>query len=268
MITNLMLLSITLLALSCVFGVLTHVFLCLWVYRDAKNNCADAALWTVITLFLSLIGLILYYAVGRKQNKTKCPKCFSGVHPEAQYCQSCGTALTKETIIGYSIYAAGYRKRTVTPMKVWFAISLALCFVFAGVGGGMMGYAAAQSDMPSWIDQYEKKVEPYLNSEQETEKKTPFTKSSWEVSLDKGAATKANKTIIIHNRKPEKLYVDYGIDMGKVSITIQQGDTKSAYVLAGNGTNETIDLSDFKDGNIAISLSTADAKDADMEFMW
>jgi len=113
-----------------VFIIITHVFLCLWVYRDAKNRCVDAALWTVIVVLTSIIGMILYFVVGRKQHRTKCPSCFQGVDPNLPYCPACGAAISPETIVGYNVYEYdSKKKRSVKAMKIAFFVSLGICVV-------------------------------------------------------------------------------------------------------------------------------------------
>lgn len=43
-----------------------NVAILIWVYRDAKKRGADAILWAVLTFVFGLIGLLLYFAIGRK----------------------------------------------------------------------------------------------------------------------------------------------------------------------------------------------------------
>jgi hypothetical protein len=110
-----------------IFAILAYVFMCIWVYRDAKNRCVDATPWLVIVLFTNIIGLILYFTIGRKQNKTKCPQCYQGVDPNLPYCSSCGTQLTPENIIGYNVYGYDSKmKRPTKNMKIAFFISAGL----------------------------------------------------------------------------------------------------------------------------------------------
>ena len=43
----------------CVIGII----LAIWVYRDAQSRGMNGALWLIITIFLGLIGLIIYLVV-------------------------------------------------------------------------------------------------------------------------------------------------------------------------------------------------------------
>ncbi len=269
---SLAVLGICLWSFTQICGILTHVFLCLWVYRDAKNRCVDAALWTVITLFLSVIGLILYYAVGRKNPKTKCPRCFAGVNPDAKYCQNCGNELSPDTIVGYNLFAAFRQKRNVKPMIIGFVVSLVLCILLAVAQVVLVmhtgiSYAEFSSEKKDSIPfEYFEKYDKGDHLQMEEDKKIENT---WEISLDaKDQEVKETKTITIQNGKPDKLYVDYGIDSGTVMIAITQNEKTSRYQISGNGSAETIDLSSFGEGNIVIDVSTENAEDADIEMAW
>lgn len=66
----------------------------IWTYRDAKSRGLEAGLWTVIVLLMpNLLGLLLYFLVGRKHRKISCPVCGGLTEPEKAYCSSCGTRL-------------------------------------------------------------------------------------------------------------------------------------------------------------------------------
>jgi len=45
------------------------ILLCIWVYRDAESRGMNGALWLIIVLIGSIIGLIVYLIV-RKEKKT------------------------------------------------------------------------------------------------------------------------------------------------------------------------------------------------------
>jgi len=47
------------------------IFITYWVYKDAtKRNVENPILWALLTFFLSWIGLIIYFLVGRNQSGT------------------------------------------------------------------------------------------------------------------------------------------------------------------------------------------------------
>lgn len=85
------------------FGFLSTVLLlfvgavaCLgvWTYRDAKARGLQAGMWTAIVVLVpNLLGILLYFVVGRKQQKTACPACGSWTEPGKAYCSSCGSPM-------------------------------------------------------------------------------------------------------------------------------------------------------------------------------
>lgn len=55
------------------------IALAVWIYKDAKNSKVEnPALWAIIVLFFGLIGLLLYFLVGKKSNSTPQPVQSSG----------------------------------------------------------------------------------------------------------------------------------------------------------------------------------------------
>lgn len=77
-----------------------------WTYRDAKARGLEAGLWTAIVVLMpNLLGILLYFLVGRKQRRIPCPACGSLTEPEKAYCSSCGTRL------GETVFAPVERKQ-------------------------------------------------------------------------------------------------------------------------------------------------------------
>lgn len=67
-------------------------FLGVWTYRDAKSRGLQAGMWTaIVVLTPNLLGILIYFLIGRKQQKTPCPDCGSATDPGKAYCPSCGT---------------------------------------------------------------------------------------------------------------------------------------------------------------------------------
>ena len=55
----------------CIPLVIWGVFIiaAIWVYKDAqKNNVDNPILWAVVTFFLGIIGLVLYFVIAKNQN--------------------------------------------------------------------------------------------------------------------------------------------------------------------------------------------------------
>jgi len=52
------------------------VFMAVWVARDAKSRgVPDVALWVLLTVFLNLIGLIIYLCTRPSGDLRQCPHC-------------------------------------------------------------------------------------------------------------------------------------------------------------------------------------------------
>ncbi len=80
------------------------ILLGIWVYRDAESRGMSGALWLIIVLIGSIVGLIIYLVV--RKDKTGpppppppapmtrvCPSCGRVVAPGAKFCPSCGKAI-------------------------------------------------------------------------------------------------------------------------------------------------------------------------------
>ena len=75
------------------------ILILVWVYQDAESRGMNGVLWTLITFFLSIIGLILYLVV-RESNISEpqritrvCPKCGRVLSEDAKFCPRCGKEL-------------------------------------------------------------------------------------------------------------------------------------------------------------------------------
>jgi len=48
-------------------GITLAIFLGLWTYNDAKERSTDPTLWTLLVVFATIPGLIIYLLVGRSK---------------------------------------------------------------------------------------------------------------------------------------------------------------------------------------------------------
>lgn len=72
------------------FFAAAEVFLCLFVYNDAKEHSDIPALWVVLVLFVpNFIGLLLYLLIGRKP-AVICPSCRAVIQSTSKFCPDCG----------------------------------------------------------------------------------------------------------------------------------------------------------------------------------
>ncbi len=81
-------------AVSIVFSSL--LFMCGYVYRDAKRRGMNPALWTIVALILSpgygILGLIIYLLI-REPLPYACPQCATSVNARFNFCPNCKTNL-------------------------------------------------------------------------------------------------------------------------------------------------------------------------------
>lgn len=49
------------------------ILLCIWVYRDAESRGMNGALWLIIVLIASIIGLIIYIVVRKDKSSVAQP---------------------------------------------------------------------------------------------------------------------------------------------------------------------------------------------------
>ena len=69
----------------------------IWVYRDAKSRGLDAAVWTLLAVLIpNFIGVLLYFMIGRKQEKVICPSCQKRTEKGKPHCFNCGGLLPSE----------------------------------------------------------------------------------------------------------------------------------------------------------------------------
>lgn len=57
-----------------------------WVYRDAKKrNNPNAVIWAIVSFFFHVIGLLLYFVLGRNQGMTPPPAGPTGPSTTVRY---------------------------------------------------------------------------------------------------------------------------------------------------------------------------------------
>ncbi len=70
-----------------------NIVLLIWVARDAKARGMDgSAIWMILVLFTSVLGLILYIFSRPAGNLVACPKCQNSRLEVSAKCPHCGNA--------------------------------------------------------------------------------------------------------------------------------------------------------------------------------
>lgn len=66
---------------------LSTVLLGIWTYKDARTRSLDAGMWTVVVVLIpNLIGLLLYFLIGRRHTQVTCPHCGAKTDASQPYC--------------------------------------------------------------------------------------------------------------------------------------------------------------------------------------
>jgi len=76
-----------------VFVLAIPILLGVFIYRDASQRGMNAALWTLIVVFLSFIGLIIYLLERQNYADWQCPVCSAPVTKQYVVCPKCNTKL-------------------------------------------------------------------------------------------------------------------------------------------------------------------------------
>ena len=74
------------------------IFLCVWVYKDARSRGMDGTLWVIIVLIANILGLIIYLVVREERTKEAisregikyCSHCGHQIPVTAKFCDDCG----------------------------------------------------------------------------------------------------------------------------------------------------------------------------------
>ncbi|MDR1643607.1 MAG: zinc ribbon domain-containing protein [Clostridiales bacterium] len=64
-----------------------------YVHKDAKARDMDATLWTIISVVLGFLGLVIYIVSRSSHEPSECPVCRKPVKSDFVVCPHCGTRL-------------------------------------------------------------------------------------------------------------------------------------------------------------------------------
>ncbi|MDO5714149.1 MAG: PLDc N-terminal domain-containing protein [Tissierellia bacterium] len=87
-------------------GILSQIFFCIWVYKDATKRGENGVLWLLLIIFVpNLLGLLLYFLIGRKDVRMECPNCHNSTPSKGGYCTYCGEPISYEIDNSHNIFA-------------------------------------------------------------------------------------------------------------------------------------------------------------------
>lgn len=219
-----------------------------WTYRDAKSRGLEAGMWTAIVLLVpNLIGLLLYFLIGRKQQKATCPVCGYKKEKCAPYCSNCGTAVVQQ-------------EQTVTTLQrnskkplVFSFICVVMTFVLI-IGALLVSFYLSPEKLTS------KNV---TIGQTQTELPGVWKQSFWYFDGEKARAIK------IKQGNPKVLNIDAKIKSGTVEMGITMDGKEEKRVLLNDLDSTYIwDLSNYPE-NARITLHLyADAAKGKVNMNW
>lgn len=219
----------------------TMIGLGIWTYRDAKSRGLEAGMWTAIVVMVpNFIGLLLYFLVGRKQQKIKCPSCEAETEQGKPHCSNCGAVISPQEK-AVSASPSNSKKPLIIAL-----VCVILTFVL------VIGVSVA-----SIFIQPEMFSAPNITIGQaQTMRPGVWKLSFWYFDGEKARA------IEIKQGKPNALNIDAEIEKGTVEMGISI-DGKEENRISLNELNSTYvwDLSGFPDNTkITLHLYADEAK--------
>lgn len=232
-----MVLMFVLIGIGLLFMLGTWAALGVWTYRDAKAKGLDAGIWTAIVIMVpNLLGLLLYFVIGRKQQKAICRQCGQKTELGKPFCSGCGEPLM-EAQLGSP--PGSPRKKG----KMLLITALAS----AGIAGSLMISAAvvAAFDQPEMFTSKNISI-------MQTQTARPGV---WKISFRYFDGEKA-RAFVIKDGKPQTFHLDAEITKGSVELGLSV-DGEEVERLSLNQLNGpfTYDLSGFPDkSRVVITL--------------
>lgn len=230
-----------------VLSIIPITFLGFWVYRDAKNRGLDAGKWTAIVVLVpNLIGLIIYFLIGRNEERVQCNNCNSRIQIKSEYCMSCGKEINKSD----NSYMTQNKKSTKGFM-VGFIVSL-VAMVIVFIGMGYMIFTEENFDFNSGVSigsvQYN--IGNKLNVSYNMSNK------------------KFSSTIKIKDNSPKNLFIESSHKKGDLSVKLVQGELEKIIDLSQERNNYEFDLSIFNEGKVKIQLISNGARGVKFKSYW
>ncbi|GAA0123593.1 MAG: hypothetical protein KID00_09940 [Clostridium argentinense] len=233
--------------LFALFVILSLVFLGIWTYKDAKSRGLDGRMWTAIVILIpNLIGLLIYFLVGRNQVYIECDKCKRKIQQNSRYCMNCGNEVTNI----YNNYSSVERKSIKKYMVGFIScivifVMIFICFIVTMIRNPEMEFSSGYSIML---------VQTNIGDK-------------WSISFSTSTET-FSKTIKIKEGAPKKIYVEFTCEEGEAHLTLKQYDKEKKFQLTNKKNIYEIDLSEFNDGKLKLYLEGKQAKKVKFKAYW
>ncbi len=213
---------------------LSTVLLGIWTYKDARTRSLDAGMWTVVVVLIpNLIGLLLYFLIGRRHTQVTCPHCGAKTDASQPYCGHCGQLLGDAAKTSF----------TPTSKAPLIGAIVAIVLVFLGMLGmfGSLAFSHA------------------IGSASLVPTQTVKNEGSWKFDADPFNGERT-QTITVKKGADKVFTVDRQLTSGKVQVGVSvDKDTPGRLIDVQNG--EPYDFSQWTQGDsIILHLYGTDAK--------
>jgi len=231
------------LAFIALFSIL--VFLGIWTYKDAKSRGLNALLWTLVVILgsNSMLGLLLYILIGRRESKITCPECAEKTSSKAVYCEHCGKTIDRSRVI-----PGASAKKWLIAILVAFLI-----FIF-GFGGGIAVLALNDANPGLLPNTSIGKVE------------TGFF-DTWKLTYYASTET-MKKTIYINENGPKTLYFKGSCEEGTMRLVVIMGDEIQTFDVSGQTEENMIDISAYDTQSVTLQLINSEVQNGEFEARW
>lgn len=224
-----------------IFSIL--ISLGIWTYNDAKSRGLNPVLWTVVVILgQNLIGLILYFVIGRKEERIVCENCHTSIIKSSKYCGRCGIQISNKQI------------PSVTKNKKYLVGLFSCITIFVLSSIGILCYIVFSDDIPVVDGVSVGMVQNNYGNK-------------WELSF-KSSGDELEKSIKIEKGSPKNLYVNGKCDDGMLTLYIFKDGIVEAYDMTTQTEELKIDLSKYGEGKLYLQLGNNNAKNAEFKAYW
>lgn len=236
-------------------ALLATVLLCVWLYKDAQSRGQSGALWVLIAIFASpLVGLLLYFLVGRKDRRVPCAACGWYVAPGARYCEHCGAPDPAPGQPEPPARKSGLFKAMVAATA---ACVLAVVLLVAGLVTGAGAARVETTGMESrLLDELE------INTGWVLVDLENHKSGAWNFTISKASkGWHTSSSFQLEDPAAQTLAVEVSSRQGELLLRVMQGDREEEYDLTGLDGETSIPLAGFEAGRIKVRLVLNGAED-------
>lgn len=228
---------------SLVVLLLCVVFLCIWIYRDAKGRGQSGAVWILIVITASpMIGLLAYLLAGRKEARLPCQNCGWMISRDARFCEHCGME-----------QAAGSLPPPENKRNNSFLASSIICYILSILSIiGMVSVLVIGGDLSSGTG--------YPSPTVNIMSTNVVWNGEWKLSCYYCSDGYLKKDFTINNPDLQSLYTNVACEEGEIFLHVQQGDNNLVYDLTDIQGDFRLPLSDFQPGKARVMIEVRGIK--------